>query len=488
MNRLPLYQINWQQPLTDLPASFYQQIAVQPLQQAFVIHANGDAARLLGVSASGFIGQTLLDIANGKLLPGMQTVATVYGGHQFGIYTSQLGDGRALSLGEAHCRNGQRFDIQLKGAGLTAYSRTLDGRLPLASAIYEYLGGEALAGLGIASTRSLALVGSKTTLQRDENQSAAIMMRMARSHLRFGHIEYFHHRDQFDEVKKMVGYVVEQHYPELLTFNEAERPSRVLTLIVRQTAELVAHWQSEGFTHGVMNTDNMTLTGETLDLGSYGFMERFTQDYSPNPNDDQHRYQFDQQPEIGRWNCLALAEAFSSLLPNKTIPARLLRIYRQHYQQAYLQRMRSKLGLYLQHPDDAGLIKNGLATLQLCGIDYPLFFRRLATFQAGARNNYLFELSQQPEPLRQWLQQYQQRLAQEMVAADIRRKRMLQINPAYVLRKHLVDNVCQRAVQGDYEELVRVMALLKSPYEEVAGMEAYAMPAEVQKPSLQRVS
>lgn len=467
MNTLP-----WTNLWLQRSPSFYQRVDPTPLAGPYFVHCNEQAARLLGLNAEDLGTETALRCFNGdEPLPGMQPIATVYAGHQFGIFTSRLGDGRAITLGGTLGANGETYEIQLKGAGLTPYSRTLDGRYPLGAAIREYLAGEALAALGIPSTRALCLLGSRTEIRRDRSETAAILVRMARSHVRFGHFEYFHHRDEIDDLRELFVFVIEQHFPELLDEAAEKWPLRFLETVIGRTARLIAGWQSAGFVHGVMNTDNMTLSGETLDLGPFGFMETYDPGFSPNPSDDQRRYQYDQQPDIGRWNCLALAQAFTSLLPSPTIPASLLRLYRQTYQQHYLQAMRAKLGLQTQHPDDIDLVNSLLSALALSGADYAGFFRELARFEPGRGLTY-------SAPLRNWLACYQDRLSLEKAPPNERRDRMNRVNPCYVLRAHLLYQAEQKAEKGDFTELERLLKLVQNPYEEQPGMAFYSQPQQ----------
>jgi uncharacterized protein YdiU (UPF0061 family) len=467
MNTLP-----WTNLWLQRSPSFFRRVEPTPLAGPYFVHCNEQAARLLGLNAEDLGTETALRCFNGdQLLPGMQPIATVYAGHQFGIFTSRLGDGRAITLGQTQGANGETYEIQLKGAGLTPYSRTLDGRYPLGAAIREYLAGEALTALGIPSTRALCLLGSRTEIRRDRSETAAILVRMARSHIRFGHFEYFHHRDEIDDLRELFVFVIEQHFPELLDEAAEKWPLRFLETVIGRTARLIAAWQSAGFVHGVMNTDNMTLSGETLDLGPFGFMETYDPGFSPNPSDDQRRYPYDQQPDIGRWNCLALAQAFTSLLPAPTIPASLLRLYRQTYQQHYLQAMRVKLGLQTQHPDDIVLVNSLLSALALSGADYAGFFRDLACFKPGHDMTY-------SAPLQNWLASYQDRLSLEKASPGERRDGMNRVNPCYVLRAHLLDQVEQKAEKGDFTELERLLKLVQNPYEEQPGMAFYSQPRQ----------
>ncbi len=469
--------LSWNNPWLQLPDCFHQSVQPVPLDNPYFAHCNPYAAQLLGLPVEQLTTETALRCFNGNgLLPGTSPIASVYAGHQFGIFTSPLGDGRAILLGEVQRENGIRYEIQLKGAGITPYSRTLDGRCPLGSAIREYLGSEALAGLGIPSTRSLCLLAGGTEIRREHISTAAILVRMARSHIRFGHFEYFHHRGDFDNVKILAGFVIEQLFPELLNEPAAQRPMRLLETIVERSARLLAGWQSAGFTHGVINTDNMTVYGDTLDFGPFGFMEAYDPEFLPNPGDDLNRYQFDQQPEIGRWNCLALAEAMSSLLPGRTIPAKLLRLYRQNYSRHFLLRMRQKLGLAAEHPDDAGLVDGLLETLRNGGIDYSVFFRRLAEFDEPGKNRELFALTKEPAVLTGWLNSYRDRLILEKTSGQERRNLMNQVNPCYVLRGHLLNKAINCAEQGDLREFHRLFTLVQKPFEEQQDMAFYSLP------------
>jgi uncharacterized protein YdiU (UPF0061 family) len=464
--------LQWTNHWLQRSPSFYRRVDPTPLAAPYFAHCNAQAARLLGLNAEQISNDEALRCFNGDALPpGMQPIATVYAGHQFGIFTSQLGDGRAITLGETQGVNRQTYEIQLKGAGLTPYSRTLDGRYPLGAAIREYLAGEALTALGIPCTRALCLLGSGTEIRRERGETAAILVRMARSHIRFGHFEYFHHRDDIDDLRELFVFVIERHFPELLNEAAEKWPLRLLETVIERTARLVAGWQSVGFVHGVMNTDNMALSGETLDLGPFGFMEAYDPGFSPNPSDDQQRYQYDQQPDIGRWNCLALAQAFTALLSSPTIPAGLLRLYRQTYQQHYLQAMRAKLGLQTRHPGDIDLVNSLLSALARCGTDYADFFRDLARFEPGRGLTY-------SASLQSWLDSYQDRLSLEKSPPGERRERMNRVNPCYVLRGHLLDQAVQSAGQGDFTELDRLVTLLQNPYEEQPGMDFYSLPQQ----------
>lgn len=469
----------WTQPWLELTEAFYQEVEPTPLTSPYLAHGNRLAARLLGLTGEQLNSEATLRCFSGeKLLPAMYPIASVYAGHQFGIFTSQLGDGRAILLGRTKGADGKSYEIQLKGAGLTPYSRTLDGRYPLASAIREYLCGEALAALGVASTRGLCIIGSLTEIRSGRYETAAVLVRMAKSYLRFGHFEYFHHSDRFDELAELFAFAIEQYFPEWLNEPADKRPLLFLETVIKRTAYLIAEWQSTGFVHGVMNTDNMTISGETLDLGPFGFIEAYNPDFSPNPADDQNRYQLDQQPDIGRWNCLALAQALTSLLPSPVIPAGLLRLYRQSYQQRYLECMRAKLGLYTEHSGDIDLINSLLSMMAGSGTDYPVFFRNLADFEPNCKRPAFLKTYPLSDPLKQWLECYRQRVQLDKLPQKERRERMNRVNPCYVLRAHLLNQAVDRAERGDFSELDRLLNLVQNPYEERSCMDDYRLPPE----------
>jgi len=457
----------WYNNWTRCPERFYHYVAPTPLESAYFIHCNKQVAQSLGLYFDDVISQTTLACFNGdKLFPQLQPVATAYAGHQFGIYTSHLGDGRAILLGQLETPNGKLYDLQVKGAGKTAYSRTMNGRYLLAEAIREYLASAALKALGIPSTKALCLIGSKTKLN-DEGDTAALLVRLASNHIRFGHFEYFYHRDDIDGLTRLFNYVIDQYFPELLKEAVHHRPILFLEKVITRTAKLIACWQSIGFTHGVMNTDNMSISGDTLDLGPFGFMESYDPSFSPNAADEFNRYQFDQQADIGRWNCLALAQALTPLLPKPVVPSHLLRLYRQTYQQHYLDLMRAKLGLEQYENHDEELVSGLIATLTQMGSDYTRFFNDLSQFstESGSDNHHLFETGQDRSLLEHWLARYRVRLGRETRSEMQRHAAMTAVNPHTILTKQTLDSVITAAKKGDFSELVNVMHQLQNPYQ-----------------------
>ncbi len=457
----------WYNNWSQCPERFYQHVTPTPLESAYFIHCNKQAAQSLGLYVDDVINQTTLACFNGeKLFPQLQPIATAYAGHQFGIYTSTLGDGRAILLGQLETSTGKLYDLQVKGAGLTPYSRTMNGRYPLADAIREYLASAALKALGVPSTMGLCLIGSKTKLDQ-EGTTAALLVRVASTHIRFGHFEYYYHRDDIDGLTRLFNVVVDQYFPELLKEAVRHRPLLLLEKVIVRTAKLIAHWQSLGFTHGVMNTDNMAISGDTLDLGPFGFMTNYDPKFSPNSSDEFNRYQFDQQADIGRWNCLALAQALTPLLPRPVVPAHLLRLFRQTYQQHYLELMRAKLGLQQNESHDAELISGLIATMTQTECDYSNFFIDLSQYSTenSGDNQTLFEPGQHRPLLENWLQRYRVRLGRESRSELQRHAAMKATNPHTILRQDMLNSVITAANKGDFSELLSVMHQLQNPYQ-----------------------
>jgi uncharacterized protein YdiU (UPF0061 family) len=444
--------------LTTLPPRLYATTRTECLPQATVIHVNTALLTQLGFAQLPFV--------SNDFLPHLQAISTVYAGHQFGIYTSKLGDGRVHILGDLSAGDGSRWEVQLKGAGATPFARGNSGRMSLAEAITEYLGCEAMAGLGIASTRGLALIQhSKENAAGRVND--CIFVRTAPSHLRFGHFEYLHNQQDLALLKELADHVIAQHYPELLETTESHRYLQFLYAVTQRTACLLAKWQSVGFVHSVMNTDNMSILGLTIDYGVFGFMPEYDPAYSPNANDDQHRYAFDQQVEVARWNCLALAEALVELLPEQRIPATLLRIFRKAYNNTWQALMRNKLGLTEVHPDDGKLIVNLLDLLQDHQVDYARFFRRFSHVGRFGEAVMGDVLPAWKTAFRPWFDDYQQRLRIETLPALERVARMLAHNPRYILRQGWLQQAIERAQQAqDFGLLQDLLFVLQTPYAE----------------------
>ena len=324
-----------------LPGAFYTRMIPERVgREPRLIHANENAARLIGLDPAAFHDPQFARIFSGhQAFPGGESLATVYSGHQFGQWAGQLGDGRALLIAQVRNSAGELWDVQLKGSGLTPYSRFGDGRAVMRSTIREYLAGEAMAALGIPTSRALSIVATDEKVAREIFEPGAILARLARSHIRFGHFEHFHHRGQTEQVRILADHVIGEYFPALEGDYEAW-----FGAVVKLTAHMIAAWQAVGFAHGVMNTDNMSILGLTLDYGPYGFLDAYDPDFICNHSDESGRYSFSNQPGIGLWNLRALAVALTSLISSDALK-RQLDTYGSHYFGRYRGLMRAKLGL-----------------------------------------------------------------------------------------------------------------------------------------------
>jgi len=474
--RYAAYQIHPSR-LAALPNRLYEITDVEKFERPQVAHINNRLLGQLGIEHKDRLSAAFISYLSAKHCSSYhQPIATVYAGHQFGIYTSKLGDGRVHILGDISTNNGEYWEVQFKGAGPTPFARGNNGHLSMAEAITEYLGCEAMAGLGIATTRGLALI-THSLAENTTQELKSVLVRTAHSHLRFGHFEYLHNQGDTALLKALADFVIEHHYPELMTQALNKRYLLFLYAVTQRTAKLVAQWQSTGFVHSVMNTDNMSVLGITLDYGVFRFMEQYDRHFSPNQNDDQDRYAFSQQVEVSRWNCLALAEALIELLPGKRIPATLLRQFRITYTDTYHALMGEKLGLSDTHPEDGALVSNLLNLLQRYRIDYTRFFRRLC-HNANTAKQFLSETIADPSwvfEFNHWFDLYRQRQSLERLNFMERQKMMLTHNPKYILRQHQLDHAIRSAEQDkNFTPLEKLLSVLQSPYLEHPAQENLA--------------
>ena len=469
-----LDQLEFDNTFSRLPGDFYTRVRPQPLRDPCLVAASAPACELLGLAPSAPGGADFLACASGAALPaGADPLAMVYSGHQFGAYNPRLGDGRGLLLGEVRGPAG-KWDLHLKGAGKTPYSRQGDGRAVLRSSIREFLASEAMHALGIPSSRALCVVGSSEPVWRESRETGATVIRLAQSHVRFGSFEYFHYTGRHDCVRRLADYVIEQHFPQLA--GEADRHRELLREAVHRTARLVAHWQAIGFAHGVLNSDNMSILGLSFDYGPYGFLDDYEPGFICNHSDHSGRYAFNRQPHIGLWNLNALAHAFSSLLHEATL-RELLGEYEGIFVEHYLQLMRNRLGLLQPHPGDAALLQELLDLMARARVDYTLFLRELVSLESDAARSPLRDFFLQREEFDAWARRYCQRLRDEGSAPERRRALMLASNPRYILRNYLAQQAIERAEGGDFSEVRRLLRALQAPFEERPEFADYAAPA-----------
>ncbi len=410
-------------------------------------------------------------VAGNALVPGMESVAAMYGGHQFGVWAGQLGDGRALLLGEVHTPRGP-WELQLKGGGITAFSRFADGRAVVRSTVREFLASEAMHHLGVPTTRALAMAAGDEPVRRERIERAATVIRMAPTFVRFGSFEIFHYRDEPDRVKTLADYVIDRYYPECGSGDD--RYARLFSAVVERTATLMARWQSVGFAHGVMNTDNFSILGLTLDYGPYGFVEAYESGFVCNHSDETGRYAFDRQPTIGLWNCYALAEALSSLIDR---PAReaILATFAPTYRATFLALMRAKLGLSNAADDDADFVFELLRMLEARRVDWTNFWRALSHDDERA-----MAMLGADESSRAWFARYAERAAAEARSDDERRAAMRRANPKYVLRNWVAQEAIAACEAGDDTVVRTVLDVVRTPFDEHPEHEAWAQPAPAQ--------
>ncbi|MCP9758027.1 YdiU family protein [Aquitalea sp. S1-19] len=458
-----------------LPAVFYRATTPTSLQSPRLVIANAALAHELELDEAQLGAPDSLALFCGNALPAHGLpLATRYGGHQFGVWAGQLGDGRALLLGDRACPNGQSVEVQLKGAGVTPFSRMGDGRAVLRSSIREYLASEAMHALGIPTTRALLLATSDDAVYRERPETAAVLTRVAPSFIRFGHFELLYHQGQHDEICQLADFVIDQYLPAC---REASQPYQALFAeVVARTASLMARWQAVGFCHGVMNSDNMSILGLTLDYGPFGFLDGLNLAHICNHSDHSGRYAYNQQPQIALWNLYCLASSFLPLVAEPELRAELDR-YDALYQAAYLAHFRAKLGLATEGKEDEALISSLLHTLHAYHTDFTLFFRALADFDtaAGSDPAPVLDLLVDREAGLHWLARYRTRLMQETRTQKARQQAMHAVNPAYVLRNHLAEQAIRLACdEGDYGEIVRLARCLANPFSEQAEFASYA--------------
>jgi uncharacterized protein YdiU (UPF0061 family) len=462
-------------PFTDNLA-VAQTIQPSPIEHPYWVGFSSKTADLLGIDHSDGLPNNpeyLHLLAGNQSHLGKElfnTYATAYSGHQFGVWAGQLGDGRAIYLGKIHDQ-----EIQLKGAGKTAYSRMGDGRAVLRSSIREFLCSEAMHFLGVPTSRALAVVGSDMMVMRETPETIAVCTRVAPSFLRIGHIEHYGHRQMLDELNLTLDYLIEHHYPEC--HNSPTPYLDLLNQISLRTARLAAKWQSLGFCHGVLNTDNTSLLGITLDYGPFGFIDYFQIDHICNHSDHGGRYSYHRQPEILHWNLYCLANAM--LQPLQEELKRVLNLdghaaidhikntlnqYNREYAQTWQKLFRQKIGLATEHEKDLNLLEQLMRLLHQEKIDFTQFFRNLS-IGLGV-----------PDSMKDWYLSYQDRLSLEQDNADQRFERMQSVNPKYILRNHLAQHAIELAQKKDYSEVARLLQILENPYTDQPVPESYAQP------------
>jgi len=464
-----------------LPGAFYTRLAPTPLPDPYLVGFSKSAGALIGIDWDTDRPALVDVVAGNRPLAGSDPVAAVYSGHQFGVYVPRLGDGRALLLGEVVGPSGEHWELQLKGAGKTPYSRMGDGRAVLRSSIREFLGSEALHHLGIPTTRALAIVGSDQPVFRETVETAAVVMRMSPSFVRFGSFEYFYWTQQHDALRQLADYVIDRFYPEC---RDAAQPYLAfLEQVARRTARLVAHWQGVGFCHGVLNTDNMSVLGVTIDYGPFAFMDGFDAGYVCNHSDDGGRYAYNMQPQIAHWNLYAFGQALVGLTEDIDATKAAIDCYLDEYSRASSAMMGAKLGLATVRAGDDSLVTSVIDLLQAEHTDWTNFWRALSTFrvdetEASAVRDSFIDRAR----FDAWAERYRQRLRAEASVDAQRSRQMNLVNPKYVLRNHLAELAIRAASAGgtagrgarDFSEIERLLTVLERPYDDQPEFAAYA--------------
>ncbi|MCJ1883567.1 YdiU family protein [Pseudomonas sp. LA21] len=450
---------------------FSTEVLPDPIADPRLVIASPQAMALLDLDPSEADTPVFAEIFAGhKLWEAAEPRAMVYSGHQFGAYNPRLGDGRGLLLGEVVNDAGEHWDLHLKGAGQTPYSRMGDGRAVLRSSIREFLASEYLNALGIPTSRALCVTGSSTTVWRETKETGAMLLRLAPSHVRFGHFEYFYYTKQEEQLKTLGEFVLREYFPQCL---ESEKPYLALFReVVERNAEMIALWQAYGFCHGVMNTDNMSILGITFDYGPYAFLDDFDANHICNHSDDTGRYSFSNQVPIAHWNLAALGQALTPFVEVDDLRA-TLDLFLPLYQAHYLDLMRRRLGLTTAEDGDLELVQTLLQAMQKGAVDYSLFFRRLGEQAAEQALSVVREDFVDLAAFDAWAADYRTRTEREGGSQDDRRARMHAVNPLYVLRNYLAQEAITAAEQGDYSVVRRLHDVLSRPFEEQPGAEAF---------------
>lgn len=472
----------------ELGEEFFASAQPAPVKQPALIQFNHALARELGMSVEDVSEAELAQLFSGNALPpGAVPVAMAYAGHQFGGFVPQLGDGRAIWLGEIRAANGARFDLQLKGSGRTAWSRGGDGRAALGPVLREYLVSEAMHRLGVPTTRALAAVATGETVARESDLPGGVITRVAASFVRVGTFEYFAARGDIAAVKKLADYVIARNYPELAG---AEQPCvALLEAVIARQARLIARWMQLGFIHGVMNTDNMSIAGETIDYGPCAFMDGYRHQRVFSSIDRHGRYAYNSQPGIGLWNLVRLAETLVPLLAESTdeavkIAQTHLETYQGQYEAAWLAGMRAKLGLTAGVDSDAqdkALIEALLDAMDANEADFTLTFYHLSRLGAGspAQDHAIRGLFARPAAFDDWAARWRERLQREPQGEAARQAGMQAVNPVYIPRNHQIEAAIRAAEdRGDFSVFHALHAVLQNPYAEQAGKERYRLPPE----------
>jgi uncharacterized protein YdiU (UPF0061 family) len=485
-SHLDSVHFSFENTYSRLPEQFYARLAPTPVAAPQLVQLNVELARSLGLDPNALTSTEGVEIlAGNRVAEGSEPIALAYAGHQFGYFVPQLGDGRAILLGEVIGRDGVRYDIQLKGSGPTPFSRRGDGRAALGPVLREYIVSEAMAALGVPTTRALAAVTTGERVLRETILPGAIFTRIAASHLRVGTFQFFAARGDTEGLLTLANYAIARHYPQAA---QAENPFRaLLDAVISRQAHLVAQWMLIGFIHGVMNTDNTSISGETIDYGPCAFLEAYDPATVFSAIDENGRYAYANQPRIALWNLTRLAEAMLPLLEQGsdgqkeavTSANEALAAFDPQFQAARLAGLRRKLGLYTEREEDLALAEDLLERMATNRADFTLTFRRLCDAASGVEGDIgLRELFVVPCAYDEWAAKWRQRFAEESISPDARAAAMRKANPAFIPRNHIVEEALNTAIWNqDFHPFRELLDVVSRPYDDRPDLDRYAIPA-----------
>jgi uncharacterized protein YdiU (UPF0061 family) len=466
----------------QLPEAFHARVRPTPVASPRLLKLNLRLAVELGFEPAHLSSPEGVEILAGNRVPaGAEPIASTYAGHQFGYFNPELGDGRAVLLGEIQTLSGERRDIQLKGSGLTPFSRRGDGRAALGPVLREYIVSEAMFALAIPTTRSLAAVATGEPVYREDILPGGVLTRVASSHIRIGTFQYHAARGDIEALRLLTDYCIARHYPEL--GDAASRPAAFLAAVVERQAKLVAQWLLVGFIHGVMNTDNMTISGETIDYGPCAFMEAYDVRTTFSSIDTQGRYAYANQASIAEWNLARLGECLVVLAGNRDEDGVAIKAavssFRHHFHSAYLGGLRRKLGLFEDHAGDGALALDLFQRMTANKADFTLTFRKLCdAAQNEAADTDVASLFSDPSSFTSFAEKWRARMAFESVEPEARAKAMRLVNPAFIPRNHRVAAAIEAAeTRDDLEPFHQLCAILENPYEEQPAAADFMLPA-----------
>jgi serine/tyrosine/threonine adenylyltransferase len=474
-------RIGFEHSYSALASRFYANVAPTPVADPRLVVFNRRLAGDLGLDPDVIEREAAAMLSGNHLPEDSNPIAMAYAGHQFGGFVPRLGDGRAILLGELKGRDGILRDVQLKGSGLTPFSRSADGRAALGPMLREYLISEAMYALGIPTTRSLAVVTTGEDVFRESVRPGAVLTRVAASHVRVGTFQYFAARGDQDALRELLDYVIVRHYPDA---RDAAVPAlAVLNAVAQRQAKLISDWMSVGFIHGVMNTDNMAISGETIDYGPCAFMDKYDPNTVFSSIDHNGRYAYGNQPAIAQWNLARFAETLLPLIDSDSdkaisLAVEVIQPFIARFDARFLEAMRRKIGLVSAVEGDAELINRLLVIMKEAGADFTLTFRRLAlAAESPGQDSALRELFSEPAGVENWLREWRQRLASDLQSGTERAARMRRVNPAFIPRNHRVEEALNAASDDHDLELFRkLVGILQRPYDDQPGVVEYEQP------------